>query len=175
MRSEASQTAVFRVECERSGEVKLAGNRKPMFSAPAHPLHPMFSGLRGRFGVKNEIRPDRAGKTPPPLPLGGDVVGVLRFRGSPPPRAAPGAGLPQAARPAPSGGAAGRVREVEDKAAAWSWRGEPCNAAKVPGRERPLQPCQVQGPPMKDVRRVLTAPEPGRMAKVPGATAFRLP
>lgn len=49
----------------------MAGNREPMFSAPAHPLHPMFSGLRGRFGVKNEIRPDRAGKTPPPLPLGG--------------------------------------------------------------------------------------------------------
>ena len=96
-----------------------------------------------------------------------DRAGVVRSRGPQPPRAAPGAGLPQAARPAPSGGAAGRVRTVENEAAAArSWRGEPCNAAKVPGRERPSQPCQVQGPPIKDVRRVLTAPEPGQIAKV---------
>jgi hypothetical protein len=36
---------VFRVECERGGEVKLAGNRGSMFSAPARPLHPTFQGL----------------------------------------------------------------------------------------------------------------------------------
>ena len=37
--------------------VMLAGNRGSMFSTPHAASHPMFSGLRGPFGMKNESPP----------------------------------------------------------------------------------------------------------------------
>ena len=79
-------------------------------------------------------------------------AGVVRSRASWPPCGAPRAGLPQAAGPGPASAAAGRAGSsdvLNGGTVTLSWRNEPGAGVKVPGRERPLQPGWVQGPPMR--------------------------
>ena len=50
--------------------MKLAGNRGSLFSLRPRRFTPCFQGADDHFGMKFGIRPDRAGKPPPPLPCG---------------------------------------------------------------------------------------------------------